>query len=134
VLRESGASIKDHEERFPHILDAIAHIDRYAARGRETFGRDKLVQIWIVRHIQIIGEAASRLSSSLRESYPEIPWVQIVAMRNILAHEYFEVDTEVVWATGHRDLPGLKSRVHQILDQLADNHGNDVGNEEELDS
>jgi uncharacterized protein with HEPN domain len=55
-------------------------------------------------------------------------------MRNILVHEYFKVDTEVVWAAVQRNLPGLKSGVQQILAQLADNPETDVGNQVELDS
>lgn len=83
-------------ERLRDILEAIARIERYAARGREVLERDELVQTWIIHHIQIIGEAARQLSDELRASRSEIPWAQIIAMRNILVHDYFGVDLEEI--------------------------------------
>ena len=69
----------------------------------------------MVHHLQIIGEAVRSLSETLRQSNPEVPWAQIRAMRNILVHEYFDVDLEEVWVTVERDLPRLKGTVQHIL-------------------
>jgi uncharacterized protein with HEPN domain len=55
------------------ILDAIDNIERYAARGREAFERDELIQNWVVRHLQIIGEAARALPEELRNREPSVP-------------------------------------------------------------
>ncbi|MBN1322420.1 MAG: DUF86 domain-containing protein [Methanotrichaceae archaeon] len=99
--------MRDPYERLMDILDAIDRIERYAARGRDALEIDELVQVWMVHHIQIIGEAAARLGRDFHEAYPEVPWAQIVAMRNILVHEYFGVDLDEVWQVIERDLPIL---------------------------
>ena len=108
----------DDRERLEDILEAVARIERYASRGREVFIQDELVQVWIVHHMQIIGEAARKASAALRDSHPEVPWSQVVAMRNILVHDYFGVDIEEVWAAVVRDLPDLKRKIEVILREL----------------
>lgn len=110
--------MRDPKERLRDILDAIARIERYAARGREAFEQDELIQVWTFHHIQIIGEAAANLGRDFHEAHPEVPWAQIVAMRNVLVHEYFGVDLEEVWKTVERDLPGLKDAVERLLKRL----------------
>ena len=83
--------MRDPQERLRDILDAIARIERYAARGREAFEQDELIQVWIVHHLQVIGEAAAQLGQNFHDAHPEVPWPQIVAMRNILVHKYVGV-------------------------------------------
>jgi len=112
--------MRDPRERLRDILDAIAKIGRYAARGREAFEQDELIQTWILYHIQLIGEAAARLGKSFHDSNPEIPWAQIVAMRNVLVHEYFGVDLEEVWRTVEKDLPVLKHQIEALVKRLED--------------
>ncbi len=97
------------------MIEAIERIERYAARGRKAFETDELLQTWVVHHIQIIGEAVRKLSDALRSQHPEIPWAQIIAMRNIVVHDYFGVDTDEVWAAVERDLPDLKRKIQAIL-------------------
>lgn len=106
----------DHE-RLQDILEAITQVERYAAQGKKQFKQDELVQIWIVHHLQIIGEASSKLSRSFTEQHPEIPWAAVVEFRNILVHEYFRVDLEIVWRIVEHDLPDLKSRVQTFVQQ-----------------
>ena len=103
------------EERLQDILDAIANIERYASRGREAFERDELIQVWIVYHLQIIGEAVARLGHDFHSAHPEVPWAQIVAMRNILVHEYFGMDLDEVWQTVERALPGFKRAIEGLM-------------------
>lgn len=79
-------------ERLKDMLDAIARIERYAARGREAFEQEELIQVWFLHHLQLIGEAAAQLGKTFHNAHPEIPWAQIIAMRNVLVHEYFGVD------------------------------------------
>ncbi|MFP4411866.1 HepT-like ribonuclease domain-containing protein [Coleofasciculus sp.] len=68
-------------ERLQDILDAIAAIERYASQGRQAFDEQELIQVWVIHHLQIIGEAASSLSGDLMNRYSEVPWAQIVAFR-----------------------------------------------------
>ncbi len=105
-------------ERLRDILEAIAKIEEYAARGREAFDADQLIQTWIVHHIAIIGEAARALPAEFRARFPEVPWRDIVGMRTILVHHYFDIDAEAVWAVVERDLPDLRHNVRAILEQL----------------
>ena len=112
--------MRDPKERLKDILEAIANIERYAARGREAFEQDELIQTWILYHLQLIGEAAARLGRTFHQAHPVIPWPQIVAMRNVLVHEYLGVDLQEVWRTVERDLPALKHRIEALVKQLED--------------
>jgi len=98
------------------ILDAIQAIEKYATGARNK--TDELIQVWFVHHLQIIGEAARKLSPAFQERHPEVPWAQIVAMRHILVHDYFAVDLDEVWAAIERDVPELKRKIVAILAEL----------------
>jgi len=111
--------VRSDRERFLDILEAIERIEHYTPRGRTAFVGDELLQTWAIYHIQIIGEAASRLSDSIKTAHPEIPWAEIVAMRHILVHDYFRVDPEEVWATVDRDLPELRKHIETILRHIS---------------
>ena len=110
--------MRDARERLQDILDAIDHIQRYAARGREAFEADELLQNWFVRHLQTIGEAARLLPEEVRATAPDVPWSEIIGMRHILVHNYFGIDTQVVWDAVERDLPSLKEKVRALRQQL----------------
>jgi len=107
--------MRDYNERLLDILEAIENIEKYASRGHEAFEHDELIQTWIVHHLQIIGEAASALPDSFREKYPEVPWSKIIGMRNILVHNYFGVDEDVVWAVVVNDIPDLKQKIENAI-------------------
>lgn len=109
--------MRDDRERLLDMLEAIAQIERYATRGQEVFQTDELIQVWIVHHLQIIGEAAASTSDALQDEHSEIPWAAIIAFRNILVHEYFRVDLNAVWRIVERDLPNLKGSVEKILSE-----------------
>jgi uncharacterized protein with HEPN domain len=108
--------MRDDRYRLVDILEAIEQVQRYAALGQAAFENQELIQTWIIHHIQIVGEAAARLSDSFHNEHPEIPWAQIAAMRNILVHEYFGVDLEEIWRTVEHDLPDLKRRIQKLLE------------------
>jgi uncharacterized protein with HEPN domain len=103
------------EERLRDILDAIEAIERYASQGRIAFEDQELIQVWIVHHLQIIGEATNALPDDLTGLYPQVPWTQVVAFRNIVVHEYFRVSLNLVWSIAVNDLPMLKDQVGQVL-------------------
>ena len=81
--------MRDEKERLGDMLEAIERIERHAARGRNAFEHDELIQNWFVHHRQIIGEAAAKLGRDFHDAHPGIPWAEIVAMRNVLVHDYF---------------------------------------------
>ncbi len=110
--------MRDPRERLRDILDAIAQIEKYATRGRAAFDNDELIQVWMIHHLQIIGESAASLGRSFHAAHPEAPWAQIVAMRNVLVHDYFGIDLEEVWQVIARDLPQFKELVERILEGL----------------
>lgn len=102
------------------IAEAIDRILKYTHHGRKEFENQELIQTWVIHHIEIVGEVARRISPELAEAHPEVPWAQIVAMRNVLAHDYFGIDIERVWNAVERDLPDLRRQVQLLLDQLPD--------------
>lgn len=110
--------MRDPKERLLDNLDAIAAIERHQAQDKAAFERDELLQVWFLRHLQIIGEAARALPKDVRALAPEVPWSQIIGMRNILVHGYFDIDTDIVWDAATRDVPAIKPALERLLNTL----------------
>lgn len=100
------------------MLEAIRRIEKHAQRGRDAFLEDELLQTWMVHHLEILGEAARALSDGARQAVPDIPWRQVIGMRNILVHDYFGIDLGEVWHSVEHDVPLLKASLTQVLDRL----------------
>lgn len=109
--------MRDYRERILDILEAITQIEKYAARGREAFENDELVQTWTVHYLEIIGEAARALPDDFKQKHANVPWQKIIGMRNILVHHYFGIDADVVWAVVKNDLPDLKKKIDAIAQE-----------------
>ncbi len=75
-----------------------------------------MLQVWVIHHLQVIGEAARGVSALLRSRHPEVRWSEIIALRNLLVHEYFGISMREVWVMTERDLPVLKAQVEAIPD------------------
>jgi uncharacterized protein with HEPN domain len=84
----------------------------------EDFIRDRKTFSAVIREFEIIGEAVGRLPEELKSKYPQIEWQDIKDFRNLLAHEYFGVDREIVWKIIHDDLPVLLEVINTILNKL----------------
>jgi uncharacterized protein with HEPN domain len=81
----------------------------------EALLEDRLVQDGVIRQLEIIGEACRYLSEDLRSHSPDLPWAQIIGLRNRLIHAYFDVNLGIIWDIVQADLPSLKKHVQQIL-------------------
>lgn len=84
--------MRSERERLLDILEAIERIEKYAAKGKRAFEVDELIQNWMVNHITVIGEACRSLSDDFQARYADVPWADIIGMRNILIHHYFGID------------------------------------------
>jgi uncharacterized protein with HEPN domain len=83
--------------------------------SKYTFTSDTKTTDAVVRNIEIIGEAVKNLPDSLKKKYPNIDWKEIAGMRDVVAHEYFGIDTELVWKTAISDIPKLNRDITAIL-------------------
>ena len=109
----------DHDDkvRLRHMLDrAQEAISMVGVRQRQDLGQDRMLELALVRLIEIIGEAAARVSLEGRREHPSIPWPEIIGMRNRLIHGYDDVDLDVLWDTIEFDLPPLVRALQQILE------------------
>jgi uncharacterized protein with HEPN domain len=97
------------------MLDAIAEIRRYLPSDRSAFDSNPLLQSHILRHVQIVGEAAARIAKQTKDAHPQIPWRQISGMRHILVHDYFRVDWNILFTTARDDIPTLEPLIHAIV-------------------
>ena len=107
--------MRDDLQRMRDMLDAIGRIEKYASRGRDEFDRHDWMQVWVVHHLQIIGEAARGLSEAMRDRMQDVPWRKVVGMRHILVHEYFQIDRDLVWTVVVNDLPIMMRSIEQEL-------------------
>ena len=107
---------RDDEIRIRHMLDS-AHEATSFVQGhtRQSLDVNRQLALALVREIEIIGEATTKISLETRQAFPEIPWSNIIAMRNRLIHAYFEIDLDRVWDTVIEDLPPLVTALEKIL-------------------
>ena len=98
----------DDRVRIRHMVDAAEIVGQFiAGRSRADLDRDRMLLFAVVRAIEIVGEAAARVSDETRAEVNEVPWTSIVGMRNRLVHGYFEIDAEIVWRTASDEIPRL---------------------------
>lgn len=99
------------------ILNAIRNIEKYTRdMSFKKFSADQLVIDAVIRNFEIIGEASKHIPKQTKSKYPTVPWNEITGMRNKMIHEYFGVDTDIVWETIQNSLPVLKKLLKQTKD------------------
>lgn len=111
---------KDDAIRLRHMLEAAREaISTISGLNRPSLNTDRIRSLALVRLVEIIGEAASKVSLECRTEYPQIPWANIIAMRNRLIHAYFDIDLDILWKTIIEDLPPLAQKIEEILQPSA---------------
>ncbi len=109
---------KDDQIRVRHMIDAAETAIRFLqGKTRSDLDANQMLLFAVVRAVEIIGEAAVKLSDATRLSAPSVPWPAIIAMRNRLIHGYFDIDSDIVWATVTLELPPLLPKLRSLLDQ-----------------
>lgn len=108
--------IKDPIIFIEHIIESIEVIEGYVVGlNKDSFLVNREKQDAVIRRLEIIGEAAKNLPEDARQIYSEIEWGKIVAMRNLLIHEYFGIDLNLVWSVVENKLPELKNLLNKAL-------------------
>lgn len=111
---------KDDSIYLRHIIDAFMQIEDYMdGVSHDEFFSDKLRQDGVIRQLEIMGEAARNVSEDLRNEYPQIPWRQMIGLRNRMIHAYFNVNLQIVWEIVQGDIPDLKRETNRILDNIS---------------
>lgn len=98
-----------------HAAEAIAMVE---GRARSALDDDRMLELALIRLMEMIGEAAGRVTTGTRQQLPMIPWSDVVAMRNRLIHGYDSVDHDILWDTIRLDLPELLKAVEGLLRQI----------------
>lgn len=104
--------------RIQDILHSIEKISHYLEKiTLAEFRKNNLIQDAVVRNFEIIGEASKHIPSTVKIRFPNIPWKEMNGMRNILIHEYFDMESDIVWHTAKKHLPELKRLLTEIPTQ-----------------
>ena len=108
------------EDYIEHIIEAAARAIEYASieKDQESFLKNQMIQDAIIRNIEIMGEAVSKIQKwdeEFSKAYPLVPWAKIRNMRNLLIHDYLQVNSEIIWKTVKEDLPPLRQSLIELL-------------------
>ena len=109
----------DDLTRLQHMRDAVQEVLKFTQEStRESLASNRILQLAVIKDLEIIGEAANNVSLECQSKYTNVPWRAMVGMRNRLVHAYFGVDLDVVWQTVQQELPSLFLLLNQILEEL----------------
>ncbi len=104
--------------RIQHMLDAARTAKMLTRnRTRAELDKDIALQLALVKLVEIIGEAATKVSPHLQEQHPEIPWQKVTGTRHRLIHAYYDINRDILWSTVAEDLPPLAANLARMLDQ-----------------
>jgi len=109
---------KDDSIRLQHMLDAAREAESFSQnKTRNSLDTDRKLALALVKCIEIMGEAAAQISNQSREALPQIPWADIIGMRNRLIHAYFDINLDILWKTVVEDLPPLVAELEKIAEE-----------------
>ena len=97
------------------MIESAEKISERIGTNEDTFLKEEMLQVWVIHHLTRIGEAARAVSPQLRTDNPEVPWSEIVALRNVLVHEYFGLNLAQIWVMATRDVPALNQQITRVL-------------------
>ncbi len=123
IRNGAAPAMRDDRVYLDHILERITMTESFTTGGRDTFMQTPLIQEAVIRNVEVMGEAIRRVSEPTRQQYPHIPWQKIAAFRNVLIHDYDEIDLGRVWDIIEHELPVLKPHIEAILRQLDESAG-----------
>jgi len=116
--------------RLRHMFDAAKEAVSFIhGRNRFDLDKDRMLTLSIIKSIEMIGEAASKVTEEGRKECPEIPWANIVAMRNRLIHVYFDINLDLVWSTVTDDLPPLIAALETAIAHEEEDNTGGEGND-----
>jgi uncharacterized protein with HEPN domain len=108
--------VKDDRLYLLHMLERRQRITRFIAQGRETFMASEELQDAVIRNVEVIGEAAKRVSAETRGGLSSLDWKAICGMRDVLIHDYIGVDLDEVWSVASSRIPELQEVLERFLD------------------
>lgn len=107
------------KQRLIHILESIEEIEKYTTgENLENFMQNSMMKFASVKQIEIIGEAANHITEETKNKFSEIQWRQITGLRHVLVHEYFGVDSTLIWQIIVDDIPALKMNIQEVLSSM----------------
>lgn len=111
---------KDDAIRLRHMLDAAKEARSFIQnKSRRSLDSDRKLELALVKCIEIIGEAANKVTDESRKELPQIPWANIIGMRNRLIHAYFDINRDILWTTVNEDLPALIAEVEKTVPAIS---------------
>ena len=110
--------MKSQRAYVEHVIECIRRVQEDSAQGPEAVFGSRTLQDAILRNLQILCESTQRVDDRYKREHPDISWQSIAGMRNVLVHDYFDVDFRTAWNIVERDLPPLKQAMRLILAEL----------------
>lgn len=111
---------RPNPDRFDDVLAAADHARHIVEHGRDAFDQDVVLRLAAERVIELLAEAVNATVAALERAYPDYPWHEPISMRNLLAHEYWRSDPDLVWGTLTADIPEIEALVKALTDQPRD--------------
>jgi uncharacterized protein with HEPN domain len=110
---------KGDKVRLIHIKEAITEVESYLNETDfDSFLTNSMMRFACIKQLEIIGEASNHLTEEIKNKFSEIEWGQIVGMRNVFVHEYFGVDSRIVWEIIKNDIPDFKIKIIAIIEEI----------------
>lgn len=110
---------RDPGEYVDHVRESMEYIAAWVAEGREQFLNDMRTQAAVIRKLHELSESVKRLHAVVGDRYPEVPWREVIAFRDVIVHDYLGLNLERIWDIATIHLPALKPQITRIAADLA---------------